>query len=315
MQSSQTTALSEASGGDFPALARRLFGNVRLDFPDSGAANRLASATLGECRISRLQANAHTVFGEHVVARSDDPDAIKLIVQIEGASELHQAGRRVRIANRTAMVYDPTRPYVLVNPTPVKLLLLQLPRRAFSRRALARLDRPFVTGAEQSGLQQIVTSLMQTTMSELGRLDATARTVLGTTLVDLVANLLAGGQPGGETLSLDTLRDRAKAYIQANLEQADLSIAEIARHMGCTPRYIFKAFQAEQATPSDYLWQCRLEKARDCLLQGDAGRSISDIAFALGFSSSAHFSRAFRQRYDSAPRDYRKSLNASIPPP
>ncbi|MEO8686022.1 MAG: helix-turn-helix transcriptional regulator, partial [Devosia sp.] len=120
------------------------------------------------------------------------------------------------------------------------------------------------------------------------------------------------GQSGSQTLSLDLLRERAKAYIEANLERADLSVADIARQMGCTPRYVFKAFQAEQTTPSDYLWQCRLERARDCLMQGEAGRSISDIAFALGFSSSAHFSRAFRQRYDSAPRDYRMGLSASI---
>lgn len=315
MQSSQTNTWSEASGGDFPALARSLFGNVRLDFPDGKAANRLASAPLGECRISRLQANAHTVFGERVVSGSDDPDSIKLIIQTDGRSELHQSGRRVPVFAQTAVLYDPTRPYVLVNPNPVKLLLLQLPRRSFSRKALTSLDRPFVTGAEQSGLRQVVTSLMQTTMSELGRLDATARAVLGATLVDLVSNLLLSSQPRGETLSLDTLRDRAKSYIQAHLEQPDLNVAAIARHMGCTPRYIFKAFQAEQTTPSDYLWQCRLEKARECLVLGDSRRSISDVAFALGFSSSAHFSRAFRQRYDSAPRDYRRRLSASTPQP
>ncbi|MEO8683759.1 MAG: AraC family transcriptional regulator, partial [Devosia sp.] len=183
MQSLQTTALSEASGGDFPALARSLFGNVRLVFPESGAGNKLASAPLGECRISRLQAGAHTVFGERVVARSDDPDSIKLIIQASGRSELHQAGHRVQIPAQNAVVYDPTRPYVLVNSTPVKLLMLQLPRRGFSRGALARLDRPFVTGTGQSGLQHIVMSLMQTTMSELGRLDATVCSVLGTTLV------------------------------------------------------------------------------------------------------------------------------------
>jgi AraC-like DNA-binding protein len=313
MQSTRSTELSYASGGDFPALARSLFGNVRLDFPDGTAANRLASATLGECRISRLQASAHTVFGERVVTRSDDPDAIKLIVQIDGRSELHQAGRRVQIAAQMAVAYDPTRPYVLANPTPVKLLLLQLPRHGFSRAALARLDRPFVTGAGQSSLQQIVMSLMQMTMSELGGLDAGARAVLGNTLIDLVSKLL-GGQPGSETLSLDTLRERAKAYVLANLNRSDLSVAEIARQMGCSSRYVFKAFQAEQTTPSDYLWQSRLEQARERLLQ-DPGRSISAIAYALGFSSSAHFSRAFRQRYDSSPREYRQAFSASTRQP
>jgi AraC-like DNA-binding protein len=36
-----------------------------------------------------------------------------------------------------------------------------------------------------------------------------------------------------------------------------------------------------------------------------AGRSVTDIAFTVGFKDSSHFSRAFKDRYGVGPRGYR----------
>ena len=41
------------------------------------------------------------------------------------------------------------------------------------------------------------------------------------------------------------------------------------------------------------------------------GRSITEIAFAWGFSSPKHFSRIFRARYGASPRDWRLSRRPS----
>jgi AraC-like DNA-binding protein len=77
--------------------------------------------------------------------------------------------------------------------------------------------------------------------------------------------------------------------------------------MGCSPRYVFRAFEQEVGTPADYLRGLRLEKAREQMQSEDEKtRSISDIAFSIGFSSTAHFSRAFRDRYAMTPRDCRR---------
>ena len=39
--------------------------------------------------------------------------------------------------------------------------------------------------------------------------------------------------------------------------------------------------------------------------------SISEICFRWGFNGSAHFSRAFKDRYGVSPRDYRKGQAAA----
>lgn len=298
-----------AVGPEFQTAARQLFGNVRLHFPEGGDdGSRLVSTLLGECRLSALRAATHTVFGDHVVAGSDDPDSLKLLIQTGGFSELEQNGRRAGIGGDAVVVYDPTRPYTLVNRTQVRLLLLQMPRLTFSASALRSLASPYRLRQTQTGLQRVLLSMMRTTMNEVDQLDERMRANLGITMVDLVKAMIDDGADlhGHGPTSLEVLRERVKSYIEANLSSADLGVSEIARKMGCSPRYIFRAFEAEQRTPSEYIWDLRLERAKAELAHpDDRKRSISDIAFSLGFSSSAHFSRAFRGRFDLSPRDWR----------
>jgi AraC-like DNA-binding protein len=304
------TLLERGTGRDFGRVAQNLFGNVRLDFlGGSDADSDLTSVRLGECRLSRLSAGAHLVFGEDVARHSYDPDAIKLIIQSHGLSEIVQGGRKARISRDAAIIYDPTRPYMLANPEPVELLLLQISRAALPAETVAGLDQPRTAGPSQLGLQAVLLSLMRSTFNEVERLDAVARASIGQTMAGLVRTMLEADPMSEEndTTGLDLLRRRVEAYFRANLDRSDLSIAEVARRMGCTPRYVFRAFAAEATTPSDYLWNLRLEAAHQRLLSVQyAGQSISEIAFGVGYSSSAHFSRAFRSRYDMAPRDLRR---------
>jgi AraC-like DNA-binding protein len=306
------TAFAIAHGADFPDLARQLFGAVRLDFPERpGESRHLTSAVLGDCRISELEAGAHTVHGERVVRSSNDPDALKLLIQTEGRSAISQGGRTVDFGDGMPVVYDPTRPYVLVNSTRVRLMMLQVPRDAFSGAARDGLASPFLPPAAFSGFCHVLFSTMQATLREAGRLDEASRASLGRTLADMVRPLIEPDITDGfsKSKSLETLLARAKDYIEAHLEEPDLSVERVATRMGCSPRYIFRAFEADGTTPSQFIWNARLVRARANLGSTTcAGRTISEIAFSLGFSSSAHFSRAFRDRFGMSPRDFRHRI-------
>ncbi|MER9917793.1 MULTISPECIES: helix-turn-helix domain-containing protein [unclassified Mesorhizobium] len=55
------------------------------------------------------------------------------------------------------------------------------------------------------------------------------------------------------------------------------------------------------ARPERFVWDRRLERSKEELLSpARVSPTISEIAFACGFNSSAHFSRAFESRYDVA---------------
>ncbi|MGO9845513.1 MAG: helix-turn-helix domain-containing protein, partial [Methylocella sp.] len=56
----------------------------------------------------------------------------------------------------------------------------------------------------------------------------------------------------------------------------------------------------------------RLENCRkDLLSQSRTGQRVSDIALRWGFNDFSHFSRAFKQSFGHAPRDYRQRNGAS----
>ncbi|MGY5778467.1 AraC-like ligand-binding domain-containing protein [Rhizobium sp. LEGMi135b] len=303
--------IDSASGRAFAGLARNLFGNVRLDFGSGDEEkSRMRSAMLGTCRLTRLEADRHIVFGDHVTATPDDPDAIKLIVQTEGTASLTQGGLHAPISRSALVIYDPGRPYILTNSTSVRQLLLQLPRHTLPTTAVGRLAQPFTAHAEQDGMCRILLSLMDSTMHEIDHLDEARRLSVGQTMIDLVRTMIGADLPQAKSVAnpLDVLLQRIKDFIDTNLERPDLSVTMIARRMGCSVRYVYRAFEVECLTPSDYIWDLRVQKAAAQLREaGGYAGEISGIAFALGFSSSAHFSRAFRHRYGVSPSQWRKT--------
>ncbi|MBB5577272.1 MULTISPECIES: helix-turn-helix domain-containing protein [Rhizobium] len=303
--------VESANGRAFAGLARNPFGNVRIDFSTADEEkSRMTSAMLGACRLTRLEADRHVVFGERVMAGPDDPDAIKLLLQTEGSALLAQSGLHAPVSQNALVIYDPRRPYMLTNNTPVRQLLLQLPRHALPHAAVERLTRPFTAHAERDGMCRILLSLMDSTMHEIDHLDEARRSSVGQTMVDLVRTMMAADlQPARPVVNpLDLLLQRIKDFIDIHLARPDLSVTMIARRMGCSVRYVYRAFEVECLTPSDYIWDLRLQRAAEQLRDaGGYAGEISGIAFALGFSSSAHFSRAFRHRYGVSPSQWRKA--------
>lgn len=306
-------ALELAVGDAFPELARQLFGNVRLEFADEPFdRRRLRSARFGRCRVSELEAGTHSVIGERVAQASHDPDALKLLIQTRGASLIRQSGRTVAFGEGTPVIYDPTRPYTLINRTCVRLMMLQLPRDAFHARLVSAFAVPIVPCPDLSGLWHVLLAALSSSLSEANRLGSSERDKLGRVFVDMVRPLVGESSSGDHNrhASLDILLMRCKSFIEAELDRPDLNIERIASRMGCSPRYVFRAFETEGMTPMQHIWETRLIRARKDLTSATHARhSITEIAFSLGFSSSAHFSRAFRERFGIAPRDFRRAAS------
>ena len=103
--------------------------------------------------------------------------------------------------------------------------------------------------------------------------------------------------------------------ISANLGESDLSVAEIARRHRITPRYIHKLFENEGLTFSSFVLGQRLSRAQRLLTDPHiAGRSISSVAFDVGFNDLSYFNRAFRRHYAATPTEIRQSAMKADPP-
>lgn len=100
----------------------------------------------------------------------------------------------------------------------------------------------------------------------------------------------------------NSVPDSVRAAIrimEANLE-SPLSMTEICSEIGLSHRHLDRLFaRYVRKTPGLYYRDIRLDRARGLVTQ--TNMSMSEIAYASGFSSQVHFSRAYKNRFGLAP--------------
>jgi AraC-like DNA-binding protein len=108
--------------------------------------------------------------------------------------------------------------------------------------------------------------------------------------------------PGGGTASPAAVR-RAVAFIDANADQP-IEVADIAAEAGVSPRALQSGFlRHRDSTPTAYLRQVRLERARRDLQEGSPalGDSAGEIGRRWGFSAPSQFAALYTSRYGKSP--------------
>jgi transcriptional regulator GlxA family with amidase domain len=97
----------------------------------------------------------------------------------------------------------------------------------------------------------------------------------------------------------------ALLLMEANIEDP-LTTDEIAGLVGVSRRQLERLFrQYLGSMPSKYYLGLRLSKARTQLQR--TSKSVVQISLACGFSSAAHFSNAYRERFGVTPREDRRN--------
>lgn len=129
-----------------------------------------------------------------------------------------------------------------------------------------------------------------------------------------VYNALILGQPHQAQTLLHTYQEQgvaprfisqAQEFIEAHLAEA-LSVEQIAQAIHVSPRRLFLGFQKHlQKSPMQYIRDLRFERAHRSLLQTDH-RSVTEIAYAWGFSHLSRFSQEYKQRYGCLPSEHRR---------
>jgi AraC-like DNA-binding protein len=105
------------------------------------------------------------------------------------------------------------------------------------------------------------------------------------------------------------------ADITANLTNCDLTAAAVARRQHVTPRYVHKLFEGEGLTFSAFVLDRRLSRAHRILSEPRFGdRSISSVAFDVGFGDLSYFNRVFRRRYEATPSEIRQGAKRGDSP-
>lgn len=97
-------------------------------------------------------------------------------------------------------------------------------------------------------------------------------------------------------------------YIEQHLGQP-LAIEELSNAAGFSKYHFSRIFQGILHEPlAHYVNRIRMENAL-FMLAHRADKNMTDIAYELGFTDSAVFSRAFKNYYDLSPREYRQEYS------
>jgi AraC-like DNA-binding protein len=113
-----------------------------------------------------------------------------------------------------------------------------------------------------------------------------------------------------QRISPDAMSRMAAAIRQIeSCYENHLSLVEVAKSCGMSERTFYRVFrQATGETPNGYLKRLRLEHAAEMPCASDD--TVTEIAYAVGFSDSNFFTREFRRIYGHSPTDYRRRWQA-----
>jgi AraC-like DNA-binding protein len=136
-----------------------------------------------------------------------------------------------------------------------------------------------------------------------------------THIYDLIALTLGATRDAAEIANGRGLRAaRLKAMkddIVRQLKDQSLSVRTIAARHGVTPRYVQKLFEESGETFTEFLVAQRLMRANRLLVDPQlTDRTLTSIAFEVGFSDLSYFNRAFRRCYGGSPADLRANAAA-----
>jgi len=106
-------------------------------------------------------------------------------------------------------------------------------------------------------------------------------------------------------LAEDAFLQKLQAVIAAHLSEANFSIEELSREIGMSRTQVHRKLKAlTNLSASLFIRQVRLQEALALLQQTEL--TVSEIAYQVGFSSPAYFTRCFTEQFAQTPTDVRQ---------
>ena len=98
----------------------------------------------------------------------------------------------------------------------------------------------------------------------------------------------------------DKFVEKFRAIIQNNLGNSELSVETISKEMGISRAQLYRKIKTMTGiSPNDIIREARLKRA-DRLLE-TTDKSISEIAYEVGFSSPSYFTKCYREFFGRTP--------------
>jgi AraC-like DNA-binding protein len=272
--------------------------------PDNGFPAEHTAWNLGSMLVVQQQVPAHSYTRSDARLRSSSIDHWYILLPRSGQTWTEVNGHVV--ANQPGrMEFRSLGHAFRGRMTETSSLLLYLPRELFDQ-ASAAMDaknNSILSGNMAALLIEYINGME-------ARLDTFTETdlprIVQATRDMIVACLLPAKDQNAvaEQLAGVALMERARRYVQRNLNSAELTSDSMSRALGISRTRLYQLFEPSGGV-NRYIQRRRLLAAHAALSDPDKTRRIIDIAESVGFSSAANFSRAFTNEFGYSPREAR----------
>ena len=239
-------------------------------------------------------------------ARSQAEPMFSVMLQLAGTMKAAQCGRVCGLTPGEFCVIDGLASFDLEVTDPQShVVFLQMPRHAvLSRRSgleerTARLFDSHEPGA------QLLRNVLMSLIDAAPYLEDEQRAAALASVVQLIA---APKLPGGEVLpGRNGERIAATlAFIDSQLADPTLTAQRVAAAQRLSRRRLDQIMAGVGTSLTAQIWSRRLAQAANDLADPRfAAKTVTQIAFGVGFEDAAHFTRAFKRRFHCTPREWR----------
>src|SRR4030088_570603 len=270
-------------------------------------------ATVSRLKLCHIEASQHRVALPVSRVKAGEHPYVKILFQTYGGADFERSGRGFGLLPGDCLAYGVSCPHTIISPSLTRHEVVIVPTELLQERGFRLWKMSACKLSARTGTGRIAYDFVHAAFDEATKLSPYNAIGVADSLIDL---LLLPLREAGTTLDSSgpvAMYVRAQVFIREHLRDPDLSIDQISAALGCTKRYLHMLFSDRGMTVSDYIWQARLQNCRQ-ELEAQGGKTITDVAFSWGFSSSSHFSRVFRRYFGVVPSSIHKAQNGSLSP-
>jgi AraC family transcriptional regulator, positive regulator of tynA and feaB len=262
---------------------------------------------VGAARFARVAATPSVYRGRPRLGSDIAP--IFVALQTNGDSLLGDGVRQIRLLPGEWTVFDARCPFTISSQHCMELIFVNVPGLIPARPPRQPLIYPTFEPPGTSGSARMFSDLVVSLFRELENVDSN----IAISSVDLLRSLFSDAfriQCPWPARPLETQRRAVMQYIEEHLSDPELSPPSIASALGMSIRQVHRLFKrAGSQTVGEYIWKRRIQRCSEELRSGaNAALSVTTIAFRWGFSSSPHFSRAFKEEMGLTASEYRRNF-------
>ena len=291
--------------------ASTLVGLRCSSFSETGFSAREDNLSLDRLRVAHIVGNQHVIERDGSMIRTVPKESVFVSLVMGSASFFFQNGNCHLLEPGEMMVYRTDKPYLFGFTGSMHKFIFDIPQDVFAARCLRRFDHAIKISANTGTQRLLVRTLSERTGGFFKQPLSQGADSYQEDALELLGTLVAGqmGNRRINALSASYLL-AAKQCILEQLADPTLSCERVALQTGVSTRHLARLFALEDTQPHRFILEKRLQRAFLLLDRGeDRGLDIAEIAYSHGFTSQAHFARAFKAHYGRTPSEVRAAAD------